>query len=100
MIHAAISLAITACFAALSILHVLWVFRPIGTGVIPTENGIPVFNPTKAMILAVASALGAASLLTLSLHWRPDFLPVPVMRFGNLAVALSVGLIYATLVSP
>lgn len=63
----AIGIVVGVVFAALAAVHVYWAFGGrfgIGSAV-PEQGGRPAFSPGKAMTLAVAGALAAASLVVL-----------------------------------
>jgi hypothetical protein len=86
-----LTILIAACFAALTLLHFSWLFRPMGMAILPHENGQPAFKPGKPITLAVAIALGLATTLVLNLHPAFSFLPMPVVKFGNGAIAFVMG---------
>ncbi len=85
------ALALCVIFAALAGLHVFWAFSrtTIGGGVIPTENGEPVFRPGRVATLAVAALLAAAAGVTI---WRgawPDAGASWVPRVGIMVIAMA-----------
>jgi len=63
------ALFLAGTFFLLSALHVAWIFRrgPLGSAVIPSVDGEPLFRPGPASTLAVALALAAAGIVCL---WR------------------------------
>ena len=67
---AIVAIVLAAIFAAISAVHVFWAARGTtgsdGNGAIPMRrDGTPLFRPSRASTLAVATALAAAALVVL-----------------------------------
>ena len=63
------ALCLAGTFFLLAALHVAWIFRraPLGSAVIPSVDGKPLFRPGPVSTLVVALALAAAGIVCL---WR------------------------------
>jgi hypothetical protein len=77
------ALVLCAVFLVLCAIHVRWLFGvPSFEGVVPTQDGTPVFHPTRFATLGVAVALLAAAVISI---WRgafPQVAPTWVPHLG------------------
>jgi hypothetical protein len=81
-----------ACFAALSMLHVYWIFRPVGAGFIPTREGKAAIKPGPLVTAVVAFLLSCCALQVYWLDHPAYAPPAPWVLAGNTAVAAALGL--------
>jgi len=78
------ALVLCALFLVLCAIHVRWLFGvPSFEGVVPTQNGTPVFHPSRFPTFVVAVALLAAAVVSI---WRGMFPQVEPTWFPRLGV--------------
>jgi hypothetical protein len=92
MIFAILSYLLIIGFAVLAVLHFIWIFRPIASGVLPAENGVPVLRPGPLLTLAVAVMLSACAASVYALGHPFAFLPQWMAVAANACIAAAFAL--------
>lgn len=77
------ALVLCAVFLVLCVVHVRWLFGvPSFEGVVPTQDGKPVFHPSRSATLVVAVALLAAAVVSVWHGAFPQVEPIWIPRLG------------------